>query len=44
MHDLIADINVKGLDNWTALHFAVNEGRTEIVQDLLSRDGLVKDA
>lgn len=42
-HDLIADINAKGLDNWTALHFAVNEGRTEIVKELLSRDGVEKD-
>lgn len=31
MLDLVADINIKGLDNWTALHFAANEGRIEIV-------------
>lgn len=29
--DLAADVNVKGLDQWTALHFAANEGQLEIV-------------
>lgn len=31
LQDLIADINVKGLDNWSALHFAANEGRINVV-------------
>lgn len=35
MQDLIADLNVKGLDNWVALHFAANEGQEEIVKELL---------
>jgi ankyrin repeat protein len=29
-------VNIKGLDAWTALHFAANEGRTEVVKELLS--------
>jgi len=36
LHDLVADINVKGLDQWTALHFAANEGKVEVVKELLS--------
>ena len=33
--DLVADINNKGLDQWTALHFAANEGRLEVVKELI---------
>jgi len=33
---LTADLNHRGLDNWTALHFAANEGHTEVVKELLS--------
>jgi ankyrin repeat protein len=33
--DLVADINNKGLDQWTALHFAANEGRIEVVRELV---------
>lgn len=36
LHDLAADINVKGLDQWTALHFAANEGKGEVVRELLT--------
>jgi ankyrin repeat protein len=32
---LTADINVKGLDQWTALHFAANENKLEVVKELL---------
>ncbi len=35
LNDLIADINARGLDQWSALHFAANEGKTEILQYLL---------
>jgi len=28
-------VNVKGLDQWTPLHFAANEGKSEIVHYLL---------
>lgn len=35
--DLIADVNAKGLDQWTPLHFAANEGKTEVVQFLLTQ-------
>ena len=31
LQDLIADINHRGLDNWTAVHFAANEGHFEVV-------------
>eukprot|EP01022_Parablepharisma_sp_SALTPOND_P025582 TRINITY_DN59_c0_g7_i1.p1 TRINITY_DN59_c0_g7~~TRINITY_DN59_c0_g7_i1.p1 ORF type:complete len:795 (+),score=65.68 TRINITY_DN59_c0_g7_i1:112-2496(+) len=34
--DLAADINAKGLDDFTALHFAVSEGQIEAVELLLS--------
>lgn len=43
MKDLIADINSKGIDQWTALHFAANEGQFEIVKELLSYSDLDKD-
>jgi ankyrin repeat protein len=36
LQDLVADINARGLDSWTALHFAANEGKLEIVNFLLS--------
>ncbi len=42
--DLAADINTKGLDQWTALHFAANEGKIDVVKELLSRKGIKKDA
>ena len=35
MQDLVADINIKGLDQWHALHFSANEGHSEITQELL---------
>lgn len=42
--DLAADINTKGLDNWTALHFAANEGRFEVVKVLLSHPDVEKES
>lgn len=36
--DLAADINAKGLDDFTALHFAVSEGHYESVQELLKHN------
>lgn len=36
LDDLVADINDKGLDDFTALHFAVSEGHNEAVKALLS--------
>lgn len=43
-NDPVADINVTGLDNWTALHFAANEGRKEVVEYLLTFPDIEKDA
>ena len=36
LQDLIADVNSTGLDAWTALHFAANEGHTETAKELVS--------
>lgn len=35
LQDLIADINSTGLDDWTALHFAANEGNIEVAKELV---------
>ena len=40
--DLVADINHRGLDQWTALHFAASEGRLEVVKELLGRPDIEK--
>lgn len=42
--DLIADINTRGLDQWTPLHFAANENKLDIVQFLLSHPEIEIDA
>jgi ankyrin repeat protein len=42
--ELVADVNAKGLDQWTALHFAANEGKIEVLKELLSKKGIRKDA
>lgn len=39
--DLIADVNVKGLDEFTPLHHAVNEGFVKIVEILLGANPIV---
>lgn len=41
--DLVADLNTKGLDQWTALHFAASEGRVEVVKELISRPEIEKE-
>lgn len=33
----VADINTKGADDWTALHFASNEGHGDIVEALIEK-------
>lgn len=43
MHDLHADLNQRGLDQWTALHFASNEGHLNIVKELLSHPDIEKE-
>mmetsp|Transcript_40653 Transcript_40653/g.61979 ORF Transcript_40653/g.61979 Transcript_40653/m.61979 type:complete len:151 (+) Transcript_40653:673-1125(+) len=44
MHDMVADINFKGLDQWTALHSASNHGHLNIVQELLKQPSIVIDS
>ena len=41
--DLIADVNTKGLDDYTALHTAASEGHAEVVDYLLNRGGAFVD-
>ena len=43
MKDLTADINVRGLDQWTSLHFAANENKIDVVNELLSHPEIEKD-
>ena len=33
--DLKADLNTKGLDEWTALFYAAADGHIEVVEELL---------
>lgn len=35
MLGMVADVSAKGLDNWTALHFAANGGHVNIIKELL---------
>lgn len=35
---------MKGLDQWTALHFAANEGRIEIIKELLTHPEIEVEA
>ena len=44
MHSFAADVNAKGLDQWTALHFAANEGHYDVVCFLLSRPSIDKES
>ena len=43
LQDLIADVNHRGLDNWTALHYAANEGHFTVVQELLKHTDIDKE-
>ena len=43
LQDLIADLNHRGLDNWTALHFAANEGHFDVVRELLKYPDIEKE-
>lgn len=33
----VADINTKGVDNWTSLHYAANEGHGDILEALIEK-------
>jgi len=37
MMGMVADVAAKGLDNWTALHFAANGGHYHIIEELLKK-------
>ncbi len=39
--DLIADVNAKGLDDFSALHYCASEGHAKVAQVLLGRGALV---
>lgn len=39
-----ADVNTKGLDQWTALHLAAKAGHVEIVKELLAQEGIEMEA
>jgi ankyrin repeat protein len=41
--DLLADVNHRGLDQWTALHFAANEGSYEVVLELLRHPDIERE-
>lgn len=34
----VADINTKGADNWTAMHYAANEGHGDILEKLIEKN------
>ena len=40
----VADLNTKGEDLWSALHFAANEGHVELIKDLMERNGIEIDS
>lgn len=40
---MIADINHRGLDQWTALHFAANEGHLQVLEELLTHPDLERE-
>ena len=33
---MVADTNAKGLDQWTAMHFAANSGHLKIANELIN--------
>jgi ankyrin repeat protein len=44
MQDMVADINAKGLDQWTALHFAADQGHLAVIQEVVKHSGIEIDA
>ena len=34
----VADINTKGADNWSALHYTANEGHGDILETLIEKN------
>jgi len=34
----VAELNTKGADNWTALHYAANEGHGDILEALIEKN------
>lgn len=39
-----AEVNARGLDQWTALHLAAKSGHAEIVKELLAQEGIEIEA
>ena len=44
MQGLVADINFRGLDQWSALHFASNNGHLEIIKEIVKDQSVEIDA
>lgn len=44
LSELVADVNTRGLDQWTALHFAANEGHLEVARELLRHAEVEREA
>lgn len=42
LQEMVANVNHRGLDQWTALHFAANEGHFNVVKELLRHTELEK--
>lgn len=41
---MVADVNFRGLDQWTALHSAADNGHLHIVEELVKQPGVEIDA
>jgi len=41
--DLVADVNFKGLDSWTPLHFAADGSHLDVVKELLAHPDIERN-
>jgi len=44
MKGMSADVNFRGLDQWSALHFSASAGHEEIVKELVKQQGIEIEA
>ena len=44
MKDMVADVTAKGLDQWTALHFAADQGHLDILLEVIKQPGVQFDS